>query len=203
MPLSPPADRLVTAYRRRLDAVQAEVRRQIEELYGAVDPDAIDASLRAFAKDAAPVIAAGQQSTSAIAAAFIRTYTLSRTGRLPELEDIDEIAGTRADGSPVADGMAAFGPMILGRLGAGAALDAALDFGRYLVTRYADGELTSAADRTIDSQTRGRFSSWEGIVSPSSCDPCQANDGVHEIDVEIYRHPGCQCTYVPLIDVAG
>lgn len=201
MPPTPPADRLVSAYRRRLAAVQAEIRRQIEELYAAVDPDAIEAALRAFARDAAPVIETGQQSTSAIAAAFIRTYTLNRTGRLLDLEDPEEIAGTRADGSPVVDGMAAFGPMILGRIGAGAALDEAMDFGRYLVTRYADGELTSAADRTIDSQSRGRFRSWEGIVSPGACDPCQGNDGVHDIAVEIYRHPGCNCTYVPLLDV--
>lgn len=199
----PTDERLIRAYRQRLAAVHAEINRQIEELYGDVDPDAIDASFAAFVEKAAPVIEAGQQSTSALAAAFLRTFTLTRTGRQLEFVEDDTIPGTRADGSPVAGGMAAFGSLMLGRIAEGIDVGDAMDYGRYLATRYADGELTSAVDRTIAEQSRDRFSSWEGLVSAGACDPCQANAGEHPVDVEIYRHPGCNCTYVPLIDLAS
>lgn len=204
MPPRPPADRLVRAYRQRLDLIHAEVNRQVDEIFGEeIDQASIDASFAGFIAKVAPVIEAGQQSTAALAAAFLRTYTLTRTGRVLELVEDESIPGTRADGSPITDGMAAFAPLVLGRIADGIDVDDAIEFGRYLATRYADGELTSAVDRTIADQSKGRFTAWEGIVSPGSCDPCLANDGEHDIDVEIYRHPGCNCTYVPLIDVAS
>lgn len=202
---APPADRLLEAYRRRVAAVHALVDRQVLELFGDIDPDAIADSFRDFVDKAAPVIAAGQQSTAALAAAFMRAYLFARTGRLVDLENLDEIAGTRPDGTPIADGMGAFGPMVLGRIADGAAAAQALDFGRYLATRFADGELTSAGDRAIAGQVErsGRFRTWEGLVSQGACDPCAANAGIHPIDVPIYRHPGCRCVYVPLLVVSS
>lgn len=201
---APPPDRLLEAYRRRSAAIHSLVERQLVALYAELDPDAIEASFRDYIDRAEPVITAGQASAAALAAAFVRSYVLARTGRVVDLEDIDEIAGTRPDGSPIAEGMGAFAPMVLGRIARGADVTEAIDFGRYIATRYADGEVTSAADRAIAGQVSRsrRFDSWEGIVTAGSCDPCQANSGVHSLEVEIYRHPGCQCVYVPLLGVA-
>lgn len=197
-----PPEKLLASYRRRLEAVRTGVRSQIEELYADVDPNAIDASFATFIAAAAPVLEAGQASTAALAAAFVRSFTLARTGRLIDVDDVEELAGTRQDGSPIAAGMEAFGPMVLGRIADGATVEAAMDFGRYLATRYADGELTSVADRAVAETKTTRVRSWEGIVTAGSCDGCQANAGVHDIDEPIYRHPGCNCVYVPLLDAA-
>lgn len=194
--------RLVQSYRQRLEAIRADITSRVEALYGDVDPADISASYDRFIAESAPIIERGQASTVALAAAFLRSYSALRHGALIDIADEAEpIAGTTVAGTPLPEGMAAFGSMVLGRIRDGAPLDEAMAFGRSLVSGFADKEVTGAADRSIDTAANatGRVTGWEGIVSPDACDPCQANAGLHDIDVEIYRHPNCDCQRIPVI----
>lgn len=194
------AERVTGRYVSRLAEIRKAIDTRVLALFDDIDPDAIDASVVAFVERAAPVITAGQASTAALTAAFIRSLGLARTGELLDLADIDPIVGTTRDGAPLADGMAAIGPMILEQIGSGRPLAEALDFGAHLASRFADNELTGAADRTIDVQARSIsvITGWEGIVSPDACDPCKENEGPHDLADEIYRHPDCGCERIPV-----
>jgi hypothetical protein len=199
---TPVAARLVTTYRARVEAVHAEVTRRLEALYGdSIDRSDIDASFARYIARAAPIVEAGQAAMASLAAAFLRSYSLARTGDLIEVASLEGIVGTTKKGAPLAEGMADFGAMVAGRVAEGASLDDALDFGRYLAVRFGDSALTDTADRTIDAtaEATGRVTGWEGIVAPDACEPCHANEGDHDNADEIYRHPGCNCDRIPLI----
>lgn len=193
-------DRVLTAYRERVARVRAQVERQLLARYGAVDPDAISASFETYIAAIAPVIEAGQRSASDLAAGFLRSRVLAQRGELVDLEDAGDIPGTTRDGKPLPAGLAAIPALVLSQIGKGGVVDAALEYGRYLVTRTADNEITGAIDRTFDRNApRTHVVGWEGIVAADACDPCTANAGVHDLETEFYRHPGCHCERIPIL----
>lgn len=198
----PAPDRLVRSYRAALERIRRQVLAQIDELYAGVDLADVNASFAAFIADAAPVVAAGQGQAAALAVAFLRSYSASRRGSLIDIDDeLEDVAGTTKNGKPLPEGMAAFGPMVLIQIANGRSLEEVREYGHYIASRFADNELTSAADRTIDlaAERTGRVTGWEGIVDPDACDPCQGNAGEHPIDEPIYRHPDCNCQRIPVV----
>lgn len=196
------ASRVAARYRERVARIRALVDTRIIALYGdTIDPAAIDASFARFIDLIEPLIAAGQASVAVTAAAAVRSIALAERDELLEVDpDEDAIAGTTREGRSLRDGMAAWGPMVLGQIAAGRSADEALEYGSYLVSRFADSELTGAGDRELEHQGReiGPLSGWEGIVQPDACDPCQENAGVHELTWSAYRHAHCACVVVPV-----
>lgn len=181
-------------FRRRLAAIKLEIGRRLEALYGdLVDVDDIAGSLEAYAAAAEPLIAAGQATTASLAEAFLTTRA-ARAGIELAIDELADPVGTTRAGEALDVGMAAFGPMILAQIAQGSTAEDAIDFGRYLATRFADAEITGVVDRIEqDPVVRQHVAGLEGTVQPGSCEPCQANAGRHEPDWEPYRHPGCGC----------
>lgn len=199
---APPSTR--AAYRARISAVQAEVARRLTATYGtSIDPNAIADSFHRFIPRAEDLIAAGQASVASVTEAYLDTRAAD-SGVDLALDDLPDLAGTTRDGEPLASGMAAWGPMVLGQIGEGASLEDALGFGQYLATRFGDNELTGVVDRIHEADpVRSALTGWEGIVAPGSCDACQENAGTHPIDWQPYRHPGCNCDVEPVFGGAG
>lgn len=199
------AERVAARYRDRVTRIRAVVDARLAELYGdLVDPAAIDASFRAFTAEAEPIIAAGQASVATLAAAAVQSIGIVDGDMLLEPDTDDAIPGTTHEGKSLPDGMAAIGPMILAAIAGGRALDEAIEFGRSLVSRFADNEVNLAGDRELEHQgsALGPLVGWEGIVSADACDPCVENAGQHPIDWTPYRHGNCQCTVIPVFAAA-
>lgn len=183
-------------YRRQIDALRTTLTQRLEAQWGdAVDPDNIADSVQAYIDRVTPTIEAGQATAQALATAYIGSYVSLRTGQPYEPLDPDEaLIGTTRDGLPLTEGMAAIGPMVLGRIADGVSLQDALDTGRYLAGRFADNEVTGIVDRETDRQREAApFTGWEGIIAPDACERCQVNAGEHDLGEDLYRHPGCNC----------
>jgi hypothetical protein len=187
------------AYRRRLAELRDSVTRRALAEY-AIDESAIAASFEAYAARIAPILESGQASIQRLADAFLRTAAFRSLGERVE-PDPAPIVGTTQHGATLLEGMAAWGPMVLGQIAGGRSTAEALDYGRFLVERFSDAELTATADRELAHQAtsgRLRIVAWDGVVSPGSCDPCQANAGRHDRLWVPYRHGGCNCDQVPV-----
>lgn len=198
MPSRP--DPLTRAYQARVEAIHREVERRLVALYGdRIDSADIKATFDRYIGDAESIIAGGQASVASLAEAYLESRA-ARAGVALALDDLGEdVIGTTRDGSDLPTGMAAFGGMVLGQISIGRTVEQALEYGQYLATRFADSELTGTADRIRDDPVvRDRLTGWEGVVSAESCDPCKSNEGSHELADEIYRHPGCDCVWVPV-----
>ncbi len=91
--------------------------------------------------------------------------------------------------------MAAIPSMVLGAIGKGKATEDALEYGGFLVGRFADSEVTSTADAEVVQQAKAaRIIGWNGIVSGSACSTCSSrNPGFHDWETPIYRHGACTC----------
>lgn len=191
-------------FRRRIASVKAEVKRRLEARYGGlVDIDDIEGSLDSYIAAAEPLIAAGQATVVSLTEAFLGTRA-ARAGIELALDDVVDPVGTTRAGEDLNVGMAAFGPMILAQIAKGSSADDAIDFGRYLATRFADAEITGAVDRIEqDPVVRRHVAALEGTVQPGACEPCQANAGRHEPDWEPYRHPGCDCVVEVVFGAVG
>lgn len=201
MPTPSRADRLSRAYRETIARLRAEVQRRVAAEYDSIDMTDVNASFEAFAQKIEPTVITGQAAVARLAAAFVRAYGLATTGSRIEIDtQANDIVGTTKAGEPLAAGMAAWGPMVLARIGNGASIDEARDFGRFLVDRFTDNEVTGAADRELARQgdAVSRLTGWEGTVSPDACDPCQGNAGPHELGWEPYRHGSCSCVIAPI-----
>jgi hypothetical protein len=178
------------AYRKQLDLVRKRVVDAVLAEFGdAIDPDDIIASFNAFVERATTQIEAGQATAQTLGATYL---DLLGGDVIPE---DDDIPGTTVAGKTLADGMAPFGPMMLGLIAGGRTIDDAIAYGSTLVGGFADREVTAAADRETERQINADPAAWQwrGIVQPGSCDPCQANAGLHDAEEEIYRHNDCQC----------
>lgn len=179
-----------TAYQASLRKARAEVVRMVVAEFGdSLDVEDIAGSFTRFAEQAAPLIEGGQSTAQTISAAYLDALG----GRTIEIAT--DIAGTTRAGKTLEEGMAPFGPMMLGNIGNGATREEAAAFGESLVSGYTDREVTAAADRETERQVSAIPGSWqwEGIVQPDACDACQANSGVHDADEEFYRHNDCNC----------
>lgn len=190
------ASRLDRAYAQALARLRAEVEARVGAAYGDLDPAAINESFAAFAAKAVPLILAGQQTAQRLAEGYLRALVINGTGRPFDPEPADRPAvGVTSEGRSLIEGLAAIPAMVLGRIGGGATTEEALEFGRYLVDRFADGEVVATADRTILAQSRrAPVIGWNGVVEPDACDPCiDQNSGFHTMDTPIYRHGSCQC----------
>lgn len=189
-------ERLARSYRTALERIRAQIIARVVAEYD-IDPDDIDGSIRRFAARVAPLVAGGQATVQSLARGFVRTSGLLTTGAVLELAETERLAGTTREGKPLLEGMAAWGPMVLGQIGEGRSVDEALEYGRYLAERFVDAELTGVVDRETAAQAAdARIVAWEGTVSPTSCDPCAENRGRHELAEPFYRHPACHCTQV-------
>jgi hypothetical protein len=188
-------NRLDWAYAQALARLRAIVDARVRAAYGELDPDAISESFAAFAAKAVPLIVAGQQTAQRLAEGYLRALVINGTGRPFELATPSPAVGVTREGRSILDGLAAIPAMVLGRIGAEATTDEALEFGRYLVERFTDAEVLDAADRTIAAQAqRAPVVGWNGVVEPDACDPCnELNSGFHTMDTPIYRHGACQC----------
>jgi len=192
-------DPLRAAYRRRLSVLRTAVEARLRTLYGGViDFDDLAGSFDRYVELAAPVIEAGQISAAALAEACLESRA-ARAGVALAIEEIETAVGTTRAGAPLAEGMAAFGPMVLEQVGLGRSREEVLGYGEFLATRFADAELTGTVDRIEQSpEVRQRVTGWEGTVRPDACDGCQANAGAHPVDWEPYRHGNCDCIVEPL-----
>lgn len=200
------AERIAERYRTRSAAVRARVEARLGTLFGdEIEPAAIMPSFDRFIERATPVIAAGQASIATVTAAYLRSIAFGELDELLEIEADDELSGTTRAGASLAEGLGGIGPMILAQIGAGHTVEEALDFGRYLVGRFGDAEITGAADREREraAELLGPLTGWEGIVDADACDPCLENAGLHELTWTIYRHGRCHCTAIPVFGAAG
>lgn len=191
----PRPDPLPAAYRRRLEAIRAEILRRLAALYrDEVDPDAIKDSLEQWIDRAAPVLEAGQASIAALAEAYLVGRAAAAGISLDFGTTTAEIAGTTRLGNSVVEALRAIGPMILGQIAAGHPVDQAIEYGSFTIERFADNELTAVEDRVQeDPAAQTRLSGWDCTVSPTACDACLENAGSHELTWRPYRHGNCAC----------
>jgi hypothetical protein len=176
-----PSPALSATYLRQVDELRAAVLRRVEAEY-AIDEGAILDSFGDYIERVEPILASGQASIQRLTDGYLRTAMLEDLDELVEVEP-GPFAGTTAAGAPLAEGMAAWGPMVLGQIGAGANVKEALDFGGFLARRFTDGELLATADRELGYQSttgRLRIIGWDG-VSGGGCGPCGANGGFHPV----------------------
>lgn len=202
------ADPVVSRYLERVTGLRAGVVARLRDLYHeTVDPDDILGTMRTYIAEASRIIAAGQGGVATYTEGLILAIAAAEQRNLDDLPefDVESIAGTTRDGSTLRDGMAAIGPMVLGRIGMGAPLEDALAWGETLVTRFADSEMSGARDRVLEehSESIGAITGWEGIVQPDSCDPCKANAGLHSLTDAKYEHPDCGCEFLPVFAARG
>ncbi len=193
------ARRLAQSYAVRLAELRRQIAVRLERLYGSeVDPDAIAESVARLADQVTPILEAGQASAATLAAAVVGALADADIARADD--GLAAIPGTRPDGSPLRPVMAAWGPMILAQVAAGRALADALDYGRHVVSVFADQELVAAADRGTEVAVGivGDLAGWRGTIDADACDGCTANDGDHPIDWSPYRHGGCHCVVTPI-----
>lgn len=186
------------AYRRLLDQLRAAVERSIGSLYATVDAGDLDAAFARFNAETAPLIAAGQGSAATLAAGYLRALFEVQAGRTIEPGPApDGIVGVTEKGLPLVDGMAALPALVKAQIGQGRPLAEALEFGRYLATRFADSEVVRVVDATTTAivaatpEVRG----WRGRVRAGACGPCRSNNaGEHALDERPYRHGDCGCS---------
>lgn len=197
---SPRAKRVASGYGELTGRIrEAVVGRVVETFAQTIVPEQIAETAGAFVEEILPLLEAGQLSMQSAAAALVDAVGSVST-------DIDlRIPGTTRDGKSLADGAGAWGPMMLEHIAGGHSVQDALEFGRYLVERFTDNELTGAADRELTHQAAevGELIGWEGVVAPDACDECQANAGVHPLDWVAYRHGNCGCQVVPVFGAPG
>ena len=193
-PRNPLSRQLDRTYRERLTAIHAEVVRRLEREYGAFDPDAIEESFARILPRAAELVSAGQAAVQTLVRGYLRAYVTAETGRAFDPRSTPPAAGTNRDGVSLAEALGGIPPLVIAGIAAGRTVDEVREEGRYLVTRFADNELTAVADEEIAAQSEAdEITGWEGIVSGGACDACQGNAGEHSLDEEVYRHPGCNC----------
>ena len=82
--------------------------------------------------------------------------------------------------------------MILSAVRDGRTIEDAMGLGRYLVTRFADNEISRVVDTELEAQGRRHAIGWQGIIH-SPKDACLGNAGVHPFSVPMYRHGSCRC----------
>lgn len=186
-------------YRFRLAELRSQIVATLQQLYGStVTLDDLDAGFAALIPQAAVVVQAGQSRAVSLATAYLSALVTLNSGRLADLGSLTaaDLIGFTQEGVPLAEGMAAWPSMVKQQIGKGATSSQASKFGRFLVERFADAEVTRAADSHSDAVTKqsGEFSGWEGIVSPKACAPCSANSGFHDLSEPMYRHGSCNCT---------
>lgn len=195
MALSP----LERAYRARLDAIRQRIVADVAAEYD-LDPDDILASFDRFVERVAPRIEAGQAAAQLLTVTFLEQ--LARESGLDDWEPLpedDAVPGSTAGGASLAAGMGAIGGMVLRSIGDGTAVADALAGGRNYAERFTDNEVRGAADREQERQSQAReIVGWEGIVQPNSCDACRANEGIHDLSEEMWRHGNCACERVPV-----
>lgn len=188
----PPSSRQVDeAYRKALERLRTRIAATVSSTFtDGIDAGDIAGSYGRVTEQAADVVAAGQSVAQSLATAY-----LARLGAAIVDEDLAIVGTTRA-GLSLEEGLAPFAPMMLAAIANGRLVEDAIAFGQTLVSGFADREVTAAADRETAHQVTADPGSWrwEGIVAPSSCDACKANEGIHDADVEIYRHNDCACT---------
>lgn len=186
-------------YRFQVAALRRQVLEALRRLYGqTISAQDLDGAFAAFIPRAAIILRAGQSRAVSLASAYLAALISVESGRRPDLGFFtgQEIVGTTSEGKSLEEGMDAFRSMVKERIGDGADIRDALDYGRSISERFGDSELTSAIDRQTQAVTSisGEFSGWEGVVSGGACDPCQGNAGFHELAEEMYRHGNCNCT---------
>jgi len=184
------------AYRKRLSAIRQAVLDRLATQYRDVNAEDIEASFASFVARSAPVIRSGQRSAQFLAAAFLRSAVRAETRRPFETVRSPVVPGQTQYGEALEDGMAAIPSMVLGAIGKGKAADDALEYGSYLVGRFADSEVTATADAEVVQQAKAaRIIGWNGIVSGTACPNCQSrNTGFHDWETPIYRHGACTCS---------
>lgn len=183
-------------YRSSYLALLERVRRSLLVLYGAtVTTGDIDAGFERLFPRAGAVIQSGQSASVSLATAYLSALVLRDTGRTVRLPIAPDLVGTSLAGS-LSDGMAAWPAMVKARIAEGLDPTEALDYGRYVVERFGDAEVTRVGDRQTEHASRNshHFRGWEGIVSGGSCGPCGDNAGFHELGESMYRHGGCRCS---------
>ena len=193
-----------TAIRDRFRTITTTQNERVRSTVSTVFDDEFDdadiiASVGRVSLRLARAIAGEQRVAQGMTRAFLRSLSLADIGRAVDPLPPANVAGTTRDGKSLLDGMAAIGPMVVGQIGQGVNIDQARDYGRFLFDRFATSEVIGAADREqAHQETRPEIVGWEGIVSPTACDNCQGNDGVHDLDEEMHRHGNCTCTRVPV-----
>jgi hypothetical protein len=198
---TPIGARLIDRYR-TLSARQLELlTAQAGEVYDdEIDPDDIAEATGRVARRLVPIVTAGQLQQQQLTLGFYRAYSISELGRVLEPLPPIDLAGQRLGGQGLLEGMAPLGSMMLGSIAKGQDLPAVLDYGRTLFERFADATARQAADAEKANQDqREEITGWEGIVDANSCDRCQGNAGVHDLDEEMYRHGNCLCERVPVL----
>lgn len=200
--------RLDATYRSRLAATRDLLVAQIEREYGVLDAEDIRGSFDEFASVAVPRIEAGQATVQTMSAAYIRSLVEEDTEAEEPvvLASMRELAGATSEGQPLADVLDGIKWSILGKIAEGNVPLEAISIGEFYIKSLVDNEITAVADKVIDEQSQAldQITGWEGDVNPDACERChENNDGVHRLDDPIYRHPGCNCTKIPIHERPG
>lgn len=184
------SDLLDQRYRQHLALLLERVRERLGDLYdGRIDYDDLDASFVVLAPEIAALVRAAQSAGVALTTGYLSALVSIESGR--RVPPIERVISDLAD---LIDGLDAIPSMVKQRI-VGVERQDALNFGRFLIQRFGDAEVTRAIDDHTDAMTRsGDFSGWEGVVSAKACNPCRGNAGFHELSEPIYRHGSCNCT---------
>ncbi len=188
-----PADILGQRYRAQVTALRQRVLSTLHGLYDAgVEFDDLDASFALVVPQAASVVRAGQEAGVALTTGYLTILVALEVGRA--FGDVGSSA--IADVDALATGMDAIPALMKQQIGQGIGPSETLDYGRFLVDRFSDAEVTRAIDMHTETLTREtrQFTGWEGIVSGNACDGCQSNAGLHDLAEDMYRHGSCNCT---------
>lgn len=182
------AELAATNYRLLLRNIRDNTLSRVDAAYADVTDAAILDSYGAFVPTAAQLLTAAQAASETLTAAYVAAVT----GAEPEPT---ALAGLTKTGQPIAESLPTIGPMILGQIGAGADALTALLYGRYLVGRFVDNEISRVADTALETQAKRHAIGWRGITYGPS-DACAGNAGFHPFSVPMYRHGSCRCERV-------
>lgn len=200
----PPAlteDLVLAGHQQALDALLAELGRQMGVTWGLLDLDNLDATRAAWLRQAVAVVEDHQASAAQVAAAFCQDLATVATGQgmdvlLPDLR-ADEVA------RETARALDALGPAgVKERIGRGIAPQTAWAQAREAVTAAAARRVMDADRQTVMASARAdpRATGWRRVTH-GGCKFCRMLAGRGEVytadSVRFASHDHCRCTAAP------
>ena len=200
----PPAlteDLVLAGHQQALDALLAELGRQMGVTWGLLDLDDLDATRAAWLRQAVAVVEDHQASAAQVATAFCQDLATVATGQgmdvvLPDLR-ADEVA------RETARALDALGPAgVKERIGRGIAPQTAWAQAREAVTAAAARRVMDADRQTVMASARAdpRATGWRRVTH-GGCKFCRMLAGRGEVytadSVRFASHDHCRCTAAP------
>lgn len=194
-------DLVLSGHQEALEALLAELGRQLDVTWGLLDLDNLDATRAAWLRQAVAVIEDHQASAADVAAAFCQDWAMLFTGRgmrvvRPGLQADQVVRETER-------ALDALGPAgIKERIGRGVAPQAASEQAREAVKAAAGRRVMDADRQTVmrSAQADPRTTGWRRVTH-GGCKFCRMLAGRGEVytadSVRFASHDRCRCTAAP------